>query len=290
MTRYKPNDIKTFFVLYAMITIYLWSWMPHLMVMQTMGIQIGITALIAAATFLKCKRQPFISIFLVLLCIALMFRIFRGPFVYDSALDKVPTLDVRIISFEGSPRMNFVQKWISKTSLPEPFLDLSDLPTKDYSSELGFTKGCSNTTDADLRTEKLSYLIKRLFETYDSKSEWLLLLEDDAKPIWLDSFDDDIKYLLPRIERYDYVSLDVRAMAGFNMHLSNTMCCTAAVLFQVKSLKALAREIRLKESLACNRNYDLMIGEGCASGRISCLVVPLVMENGFRSTLRSIIF
>jgi hypothetical protein len=211
-----------------------------------------------------------------------IYRVFQGPVWYDPVETGYTfSLDVGIITFKGSPRGNYVEEWLKRTNLPLPFVDVAD-PTHDNKNTLECSPlcGCDKAITSKMRyTQRL----KTLFLNYTSKSEWFLLLEDDAHPTMY--FESRLMSLLPTLSKYDYVSLDVRTLAGIGWHFSFKMCCSVGMLIKVSSIDEIGSQIGIKLEYGCSEEWDFIIGSMCSSKQINCLAIPLLHENNFKSTL-----
>lgn len=267
---------------YTFLFIYIFTYGIHLTFVDYISIQIICCILFLISCLLNTRRLFNLKKVIFILFTLILYRIFHGQLWY-SETNKIPLLDIRVLTFENSPRGNFVQEWLKKTNLPVAIIDLNNTnPLLNYSQELECTPPC-NCNEMKAIKIAYTYRLKLLLLNYNSDSEWLLLLEDDATPFT--DFESGLNKLLPTIKDYDYISLDVRTLAGIGWYLSNTMCCTVGVLIRISSMKNMASELKVTSKTNCFVEWDFLLGSMCSKGLINCLAVPLLCENNIKSTI-----
>jgi hypothetical protein len=213
----------------------------------------------------------------------LLYRIFHNALWFDSTSDEKPIMEIRVMTFKDSPRGSSVETWLRNTGFPFPVIDMNNTePHKDYTEELKCSRAC-DCQDMTSLGAAYAYRIKRLFSMYKSNADWLLLLEDDAHPFSF--FENKIRILLPTLNNYDYVSLDVRSFAGIGQFWFHSMCCTTGVLVKISSLNHIAEQIAVTPENGCLTRWDVLIGKACSTKRLNCLALPYLGENQSKSTL-----
>jgi hypothetical protein len=237
--------------------------------------------LFSILTLAIAKRMKNVYVFGVLVAFTCLvhWRIFYGPF-YLTCIGKSPlSVDIVVSSFEGSPRTAFITNWLQDM--------FDDIPFELYMNQT-LSPAFLTAENCPVLQTKPKFIPAHIMKTHylllsmvDRSQDWILVLEDDATPIWPASFKHSL-YCATQYNEYDAILLDGKnTMADILPHSGTG---TAGVLYNANSLAKIIDVIEFKQNITCYpplRDIATVIRD---EPRLNVFTSLMITEAGFKST------
>ncbi len=234
--------------------------------------------LLMAMRLLVHRRNYLMAGILLWMTFILHWRIFYGPFFLPVDWSSEPPLSMSIIimTTTNSTRLPLIRSWIDQL-LPHFEVTEDDRPLAvTVPIPEGFsTENCTYYQKYPIVARQVEKYRQIMIDGADTK--WVLVLEDDATPLWPHSF----RALLSQVTRddsYDLVFLDSKMAAADWLPDSHTGTC--AVLFKVSSLPQIVSDFYFTSSV-CDKLWgvDALLGQRYWADQLRSFTAVSVKES-----------